>query len=422
MSSTSALRGFTTDFIHRDSPASPLYDPSITQADRTAKAIHRSMTRLSRFKSTLNHLKNHKVKKTSNTNSTILPGDGEYLIEFSIGTPPFKQVAIADTGSDVTWTQCQPCDRCYQQDQPVFNSENSSTFRTLTCGSNLCESLGYSDACSGTTGTCEYQLQYGDGSTSTGVLALDTYTLGGTSIPKLVYGCSHDSQGTFEADAAGIVGLGGGPLSLVGQLGSSIAGKFSYCLLSDHSSGESSKINFGSNAIVSGPNVVSTPMVSKSPDTFYYLTLESISVDGNTSIPFKSRKPFAAVEGNIIIDSGTTLTYIPPDMYQNLEDTMKSAIKADPVPDPEGYFSLCYNIDESFTAPTITAHFAGGADLVLPWTSTFYVYENVGCLAFSSSDSDEFNIYGNMSQMDFLIGYDLENRTVSFKPTDCSQE
>ena len=32
------ISGFTTEIIHRDSPLSPLYDPSLTRAQRLAKA------------------------------------------------------------------------------------------------------------------------------------------------------------------------------------------------------------------------------------------------------------------------------------------------------------------------------------------------------------------------------------------------
>ncbi|XP_047326827.1 aspartic proteinase CDR1-like [Impatiens glandulifera] len=418
-SPTNALRGFTTPFIHRDSPASPFYDPSLSQGDRTTGAIRRSISRLSRFKSALNLL-NDDVKETEDVNTKIVSGSGEYLMEFYVGTPPFKQLAIADTGSDITWTQCLPCESCFKQNQPIFNSENSSTFRPLTCGSSLCQALEDSSACSGTSGTCKYQLGYGDSSSSLGVLAMETYTIGGTSIPKLVYGCSHNSQGTFRPDASGIVGLGGGSLSLVSQLGKSIAGKFSYCLMSDNKVGVSSNINFGSNAIVSGSDVVTTPMVSKSPSTFYYLTLESISVggDNNKRIPFKSVNQVE--KGNIIIDSGTTLTHLPFNMYQSLADSLKSAINAKPVEDPKLLLNLCYNNEKGFTAPSITAHFAGGADLTLSTSSTFVLNGNLLCLAFRPDD--QLAIFGNLSQMNFLIGYDLENRTVSFKPTDCSKQ
>ncbi|KAL6493914.1 hypothetical protein OROGR_031823 [Orobanche gracilis] len=41
------------------------------------------------------------------------------------------------------------------------------------------------------------------------------------------------------------------------------------------------------------------------------------------------------------------------------------------------------------------------------------------CLAFAPAS--RYAIYGNLAQMDFLVGYDLEKRTVSFKPSVCSE-
>lgn len=60
----------------------------------------------------------------------------------------------------------------------------------------------------------------------------------------------------------------------------------------------SSKINFGSSVDVSGSGVVLTPLVSKDPETYYFLTLKIINV-GNESIPFLG-SIFGTTEGNII--------------------------------------------------------------------------------------------------------------------------
>ncbi|MCI48044.1 aspartic proteinase CDR1-like, partial [Trifolium medium] len=80
------------------------------------------------------------------------------------------------------------------------------------------------------------------------------------SFPKIVVGCgTNNTISLFQGASAssGIVGLGGGPLSLITQLGSSIDRKFSYCLL-PYESNTTSKLNFGDVAVVSGDGVVST--------------------------------------------------------------------------------------------------------------------------------------------------------------------
>jgi hypothetical protein len=44
-------------------------------------------------------------------------------------------------------------------------------------------------------------------------------------------------------------------------------------------------------------------------------------------------------EGNIFIDSGTTLTYIPPELYEDLVSALEKAIDAERVSEPGA--SLC---------------------------------------------------------------------------------
>ncbi|XAR57631.1 Nepenthesin [Bertholletia excelsa] len=336
-------------------------------------------------------------------------------------------MAIADTGSDITWTQCKPCINCYPQDAPLFDPKKSSTYRDLSCESQPCQESGF-PSCTHSN-ACQYQITYGDHSYSIGLLAQETFTFESTSgrpvlLPKLVFGCGQQNQGTFNESSSGIVGLGGGSLSLVSQLKDSINGKFSYCLVNPLSSGRdlTSDIFFGDRAVVSGPGVVSTPIIKNSPDTFYYLTLESISV-GNKTFPTSKKSPSssekAAEEGNIIIDSGTTLTLLPGDLYQDLESELRQAIKANPKPDPSGLLSLCYDGNANFTVPPIRVQFTG-AELELGAESTFVSQGDLVCLAMVPSR--DLAIFGNLSQMNFLIGYDLENNKLSFKPTDCSKQ
>ncbi|GMI63557.1 hypothetical protein like AT1G64830 [Hibiscus trionum] len=152
------------------------------------------------------------------------------------------------------------------------------------------------------------------------------------------------------------------------------------------------------------------------PPTFYFLTLEAISV-GTNRINFTDT-PFGTDEGNIIIDSGTTLTLFPDDFYSQLESSVSSMINATKVKGPEG-LSLCYDATTDFAVPNITVHFTD-ADVELQPLNTFaMVSETVSCFTFASIP--DFAIYGNLAQMNFLVGYDTEKQTVSFKPTDCTK-
>ncbi|KAL0435146.1 UNVERIFIED_CONTAM: Aspartic proteinase CDR1 [Sesamum radiatum] len=409
--------GVTVDLIHRDSPLSPFYDPSTTHFERLRSSFRRSISRQSSLKLA--------SKSPDSFGATLTPIGGAYLIKINIGTPPVEILAIADTGSDLTWTQCVPCTQCYKQNAPLFDPAKTTTYRSVSCTSQQCESLGAESSSCDKSNGCLYQVGYGDSSYSNGDLAVETFTFNSSTFkesvvfPKVVFGCGHNNDGTFNETGSGIVGLGGGAVSIVRQLQTTIGGKFAYCLTTLDSK-SSSKISFGPNAIVMGPNVSSTRLVQKLPDTFYYLTLEGVSVGNEAYIPNSNSKA-SVEEGNIIIDSGTTLTYLPSSLYEGLESTLVKSISGNRVSDPQELFGLCYQLPSNgeFNAPPIIAHFTG-ADVELTQENTFIeVEKGVVCLTFVPSQ--DLAIFGNLHQMNFLIGYDLENQKVDFLPTDCSK-
>lgn len=403
--------GFTVDLIHRDSPKSPYYNPAETTPQRMRNAIHRSAHSALKF--------NNDCSSPNSAQSVMTSNRCEYLMNISIGTPPFPILAIADTGSDLIWTQCNPCEECYKQ---KADPKESSTYKKVSCSSSQCRALEDTSCSTAEDTSCSYSISYGDKSYTRGDIAIDTVTLGSTNrrpvtLRNVIIGCGHDNAGTFNEKGSGIIGLGGGSTSLVSQLGESIDGKFSYCLVPLTSeTGLTSKINFGRNGVVSGDGVVSTPLVMKDTDTFYFLTLEAISV-GCKKIQFMG-SIVGTEEGNIIIDSGTTLTLLPSRFYTELESAVASTIEAEPVQDPQGVMGLCYRESSSLEIPDITIHFKGG-DVKLDKVNAFVaVSEDLYCFAFAAND--QLLIYGNLAQMNFLVGYDTVSRTVSFKMTDCT--
>jgi hypothetical protein len=219
--------GFSVDLIHRDSPLSPFYEPSETPSQRVANALRRSITRVNHFKPASSSLSPNELPR-----SEVVAVRGEYLMKYSIGTPPVPVLGVADTGSDLIWLQCEPCTDCYNQTDPIFDPAESKTYRNVSCSASECQSLQgtsckSSSPSSSSSSTCKYSVSYGDNSYSHGDLALDTLTLESTasdpvSLSNIVVGCGHNNAGTFTKKGSGIVGFGRGEASLVSQLGSSI--------------------------------------------------------------------------------------------------------------------------------------------------------------------------------------------------------
>ncbi|XP_007040921.2 PREDICTED: probable aspartic protease At2g35615 [Theobroma cacao] len=416
---------FSVDLIHRDSPISPLYNPLETRFDRLYNAYNRSISRINRFRPNPESSNNYTSKALQ---SDTVSSGGEYFMKFSIGTPPVSVLGIADTGSDLTWVQCKPCEQCYGQKPPLFDPRKSSTYKNLPCGSNSCNALDSSERVCDQQNACKYSYSYGDRSFTKGNVALEKFTIGVStrsspvlSFPNLVFGCGHSNGGTFDDVGSGIVGLGGGPLSLVKQLDKSIRGKFSYCLAPTAYAEEpcaSSRIIFGT-ATESDAAAVSTPLVDKNPSTYYFITLEAISVgDRRLAYGGSSASPTEKL-GNIIIDSGTTLTFLESEFYNSLESALEEAIEAKRVSDPKGLLSPCFKGAKDIDLPVITFHFSGADVKLQPWNTFAQVQEDMVC--FTIVPSNDIAIFGNLSQMDFLVSYDLEERTVSFTPTDCTK-
>ncbi|CAL0328749.1 unnamed protein product [Lupinus luteus] len=411
--------GFSVELIHRDSPKSSFYLPNETHFERVAKAIYRSINHAIHF--------NKPSFTTKNVESNVFPNGGEYLMSYSIGTPPVKILGILDTGSDITWLQCEPCRPCYKQTTPIFDPSKSTTYKTLPCTSNTCKTVR-DTSCSldGGHQSYQYKIGYGDGSRSEGTLSLDTLTLSSTngsaiSFPKHVIGCGNSNTLVFEGEGFGIVGLGNGPVSFINQLRPSIQGKFSYYLGPSFSgTNTTSKLNFGEDVVVYGDGTVSTPMFLDID--FYFLTLEAFSV-GKRRVEFKSSSSGTIGSGNIIIDHGTILTLLPRDVYSSLESAVAGVVELEHTQDPSKLLSLCYKspLAQKLVLPVITTHFRG-ANVQLNVLNTFVqVSKNVIDFAFTPTNQD-VPLFGNLAQQNLLVGYDLQKKTLSFKPTDCTKQ
>ncbi|KAF3510065.1 hypothetical protein F2Q69_00001698 [Brassica cretica] len=423
ISSSTSPNHFTVKLIHRDSPRSPLYNPQATATDRLNAAFLRSISRSHRF--------NHQPQ--ADLQSGLIGAGGEFFMSITIGTPPTNVLAIADTGSDLTWVQCKPCQECYKENGPIFDKNKSSTYKNEPCDSRHCNALSTTErGCDESNNVCKYRYSYGDQSFTKGDVATETISIGTASgspvsFPGTVFGCGYNNGGTFDETGSGIIGLGGGQLSLVSQLGSSISKRFSYCLSHKSSTmNGTSVINLGTNSIPSGTSkdssVLSTPLVDKEPQTYYYLTLEAISVR-KTKIPYTGSNDgtsSATTKGNIIIDSGTTLTLLDSGFYDRFGAAVEESVTgAKPVSDPQGLLSHCFKSGNAeIGLPEITMHFTGADVKLSPLNAFVKVSEDMVCM--SMIPTTEVAIYGNFAQMDFLIGYDLERRTVSFQRMDCS--
>ena len=197
--------------------------------ERLRGAVERSHSRLSRLQLHYNF-----QNPESYNYSPVNYVEGEYFMQMAIGSPVRLNLHfILDTGSDLMWTQCEPCDTfsflsCKPQNDPMFDPFQSSSYNNVSCSNHFCLDLTINGGCNSLNNS-EYIYSYGSGATY-GVLVEETFSLGtvGTSFPNLTFGCCSSQYGDF-LNSSGIIGLGRGPLSLVSQIGPSIGNIFSYC-------------------------------------------------------------------------------------------------------------------------------------------------------------------------------------------------
>ena len=170
------LKALRVDLIRRDSPLSPLLDGrNLSNAERLARSIQRSHNRLRSFQSFI--AGSASLRHPMSYYSPVNVQENEFLMQMGIGSPvPLKLNFIVDTGSDLTWTQCQPCVQysCVPQTGPIYNPARSSSYRSVSCSSNFCSAL--SGQCN-TQKHCTYFYAYGDFSYTSGNLSYETLSL-----------------------------------------------------------------------------------------------------------------------------------------------------------------------------------------------------------------------------------------------------
>lgn len=348
--------------------------------------------------------------------SGLSQGSGEYFSRIGVGTPPKQYYMTIDTGSDVNWIQCQPCSfsRCYQQSDPIYNPKLSSSYRSLGCNTQQCAALDRA-GCSGTT--CQYQVSYGDGSYTVGDFVTETLSFGNSgTVPNVAIGCGHNNQGLF-AGAAGLIGLGGGKISLTRQVK---AKSFSYCLV-DRDSADSGSLEF--NSAFPSDSVLAPLLKNPKLDTFYYVGLIGFSVGGKpVQIPPSVFALGSSGNGGVIVDCGTAISRLPTQAYVALRDSFRKY--AGNLKSTSGFalFDTCYDFSglSTVSVPTVSFLFSGGKSLNLPAKNYLVPVDSTGtfCFAFAPTRSS-MSIIGNVQQQRTRVSYDLVNNRVGFAPSKC---
>jgi len=342
--------------------------------------------------------------------NTILVG-----CEITITTSTTTQNILVqlDTGSTLLAVPDASCKNCGSSPNPYLKGAD---YVLCTDVKHCSESR-----CNGKSKNCGFEVTYVDGSDISGPLAFDQISLGGLTA-NAVYGAISTSTNSFEDGLMdGIMGFAyNNPgiacepncvppffTSLVQQ--NNISSVFS--VLIDYQNGGSLTLGGYDPALLNG----ALNYTSVITDDFYTVSLHSISLGPYTVA--------AGSFGSVIVDSGTTLTLLPPAVFNSLKSYFQT------------YYSnlLLVSGSETFwndycllvstligNYPTIYFAFNGVTVKMGPENYIYQTFDSKGvpayCFGIAPSSNGD-TILGDTFMRGILVVFNQEKNILGFGPT-----
>ncbi|GER37730.1 eukaryotic aspartyl protease family protein [Striga asiatica] len=354
---------------------------------------------------------------------------GYYYVTMSFGNPSKKYFLDIDTGSDLTWLQCDaPCAQC----TPAPNSLYEPKSNLVSCTHPVCTSLQGPDNpdCRDPNKQCDYKIDYADYGSSLGVLVKDSVSLnltdGAVVAPQIVFGCGYNQEVIDLANRPftdGVLGLGLGNSNILSQLRAlgvtrNVVG---HCF-----SGQ------GGGFLFFGDDFLPKSGITWKKISTHHLKHYSL---GSADVRFGGQP--TNVKGlEIVFDSGSTYTYFVSQAYnvivsmikENLNGKLKVAVEDKSLP-------MCWKGPKPFKSIRDAASYF--KPLVLSFTNEKNVHFQMppesylivtgkgnACLGILNGDEvglDNMNLIGDISLQDKLVIYDNERQRIGWAPAKCNR-
>ncbi|XWS58946.1 hypothetical protein CRYUN_Cryun08bG0077900 [Craigia yunnanensis] len=362
---------------------------------------------------------------------------GIYFARIGLGNPSKDYYVQVDTGSDILWVNCAGCDKCPTQSDlgielTLYDPKKSSTSSLVYCDQDFCTSTydGPLPGCKPNL-QCQYNVVYGDGSSNAGYFVKDAIELQqvtgnlqtGSTKGTVIFGCGAKRSVGFGSSSEaldGILGFGQANSSMISQLAA--AGKvkrmFAHCLDNIDGGGI-----FAIGEVVS-PKVNTTPIVPN--QAHYNVVMKAVEV-GDALLELPSDIFDSGDQKGTVIDSGTTLVYLPSTIYEPLMTKILSpqpALKLQTIEDQFTCFQPGENVDDIF--PVVKFHFEDSLVLaVYPHEYLFQIRQDVWCFGWQNSgmqskDGKDMILLGDLVLSNKLVIYDIENQTIGWTEYNCS--
>jgi len=394
----------------------------------------------------------------------LFQGYGTHYVDIWVGTPPQRQTVIVDTGSSVTAFPCEECSECgdgYHVDK-YFDEDDSSTFHRVSCGECLVGS------CNSELSQCTVSVSYQEGSSWYAYEAQDLVYTGGPhdtasseeTFP-MNFGCQTKLTGLFKTQLAdGIMGMEMNVESYWHQWHQQFKNenyerKFSLCFARQSSAsregthagamtmGGTDLRLHGSKMLYVNQNAETGWFVVRIANIFLrsYGGMHAV-VDGDSNPEDVVLKQVDVSEtvinsGNVILDSGTTDTYLSSSIMAPFQAAWKEITGFDysnsgvPLTDedieklPTVLFQLRAEPrlnDDSTPGLAGELDPSSPKDIIVAMPPTHYMEYSSKKELFTSRLYFN-NGYGGVLGANFMMGheilFDMENQVVGFSESDC---
>ncbi|CAI0600817.1 unnamed protein product [Linum tenue] len=354
---------------------------------------------------------------------------GYYSVSINIGNPPKAFELDIDTGSDLTWVQCDaPCTGCTKPRQSLYKPNNN----LIPCGHNLCSSIHSTGKinCPEPSEQCDYEVEYADHGSSLGVLVADSFPLrlinGSFLSTRLGFGCGYDQKNpiTGTPPTAGVLGLGSGKASIVTQLKNMglFQNVIGHCF-----SGQGGGYLFLGNYLVPSSGVSWTPMLQTVSEKHYSAGPAELLFGGKHT----------GLNGlQLIFDSGSSYTYFNSAVYKSTLDMIKKDLNGKLKDAPEEKaLSVCWkgakpvkslqDVKNHFKPLALSFTRSKNVQLLVPPENYLIVTKSgnvcLGILNGGEVGLGNLNVIGDIFMQDKLMIYDNEKRQIGWISSNCNK-
>ncbi|CCE61241.1 hypothetical protein TPHA_0A01580 [Tetrapisispora phaffii CBS 4417] len=340
-----------------------------------------------------------------------------YSIKLSIGTPAQNVTVLIDTGSSDLWVTGSDNPLC-SSDDATFTGSDGSSQSSIDC--SLYGTFDIDDSSSFTSNDTSFAITYGDGSYALGNWGQDVLSLQDIDVTGLSFAVANYTNSTV-----GVLGIG--LPSLEATYSGSLAGSnpyqydnlplvlrnsgavksYAYSLfLNDEDSSEGSILFGGVDHSKYEGTLNTLPLVNyqkssgfQSPYEFD-ITLQGLGISTSSKNTTVSDTQIVA-----LLDSGTTLTYLPVTLTSLLAAELNASYSA-----RLGYYTM--SCPSSSDSTEIVFDF-GGFHINVPLTSFIVTSSMNVCILGIIPRSGDQAILGDSFLQHAYVVYDLENLEIS---------